>query len=175
MRRNSQELAAQGPPVDLDRHALGEVALGHRADDPGDFSGRLDHVLDQLVDRADRRFPAAAGVLDPPALADLPFLADDLGEALEFLGHLLVERDDLVEQAGDFAIGSVDLLGEAHGEVASTKRTQGADELTAINEVARGLNVHSTLRVAYSPTPVGPVQPPGCESPPYQTNWFPLP
>ena len=56
-----------------------------------DFGGRLDHVLDELVDRADGAFPAAARVLDAPALADLAFLADDPREPLEFLGHLLVE------------------------------------------------------------------------------------
>ena len=66
---DAQELAAQRAAVDLDRHALGEVALGDRADHAGDFGGRLDHVLDQLVDRADGGFPAAARILDAAALA----------------------------------------------------------------------------------------------------------
>ena len=55
---DAQEFAAQRPAVDLDRHALGKVALGDRADDAGHFRGRLDHVLDQLVDRADGAFPS---------------------------------------------------------------------------------------------------------------------
>ena len=60
---DAQELAAQRPAVDLDRHRLRKVALGHRADDAGHFGGRLDHVLDQLVDRADRCLPAAGRAL----------------------------------------------------------------------------------------------------------------
>ena len=145
---DAQELAAQRTAVDLDRHALREVALGDRADDARHFGGRLDHVLDQLVDRTNRRFPAAAGILDPAALGDLAFLADDLGETLELLRHLLVERDHLVEEAGDFAVDAVDLLGQANAKVAAAQRTEGADELAAIDEVARGLDVHSNLRVA---------------------------
>ena len=70
---------------------LRKVALGDRADDAGDFRGRLDHVVDQFVDGAELAVPAAAGALNAAALGDLAFLADDLGEALEFLGHLLVE------------------------------------------------------------------------------------
>ena len=108
---DAQEFAAQRPAVDFDRHALGEVALGDRADHAGDFRGRLDHVLDQLVDGADGGFPAAARILDPAALGDLAFLADDLGEPLELLGHLLVERDDFVEEAGDLAVDAVDFFG----------------------------------------------------------------
>src|SRR5918993_183627 len=95
-------------------------------------------------------------VLDPPALADLAFLADDPGEALEFLSHLVVERDHLVEQSGNFAVDAVGLFGQADAEVAAAQRTEGAKQLAAIDEVARGLDVHSNLRVAYSPTPVDP-------------------
>ena len=143
---------------------LGKVALGDRADDARNFGGRLDHVLDQLVDRADGGFPAAAGILDPPALGDLAFLADDLGKTLEFLGHLLVEGDHFIEEAGDFAVDAVDLFGQANSEIAAAQRAKRADELAAIDEVARGLDVHSTLRVALLPPPrLIQTQPPGCE------------
>src|SRR6185312_13820954 len=139
---DSQEFAAQGAAVDLDRHGLGKIALGDGADDSRDFRGRLDHVVDQLVDGADGAVPPAACVLDPPALADLAFLADDLGEAFELLGHLLVQRDDLVEEAGDLAVDSVDLFGQTHAEVAAAQRTKRADELAARDKVPRGLDVH---------------------------------
>ena len=55
---DAQEFAAQRAAVDLDGHGLGEVALGDRADHARHFRGRLDHVLDQLIDRADARFPS---------------------------------------------------------------------------------------------------------------------
>ena len=150
---DAQEFAAQRAAVDLDGHALGQVALGDGADHARHLGSRLDHVFDQLVDRANGGFPAATGVLEPPALADLAFLADDLGKTLELLRHFLVERDHLVEETGDFAVDAVHLFGQTNGKVATAQGAESADELTAINEVARGLDIHSTLRVALFPHP----------------------
>ena len=59
---DAQELAAQGAAVDLDRHALRQVALGDRADHAGDLGGRLDHVVDQFIDSAELAVPAAGRV-----------------------------------------------------------------------------------------------------------------
>jgi hypothetical protein len=86
-------------------------------------------------------------------VGDLAFLADYLGEAFEFLRHLLIERDDLVEEAGDLSVDSVSVLGQANAEIAATERSKRADELAAIDEVTLGLDVHSTLRVAFLPRP----------------------
>ena len=157
---DAQELASKRPAVDFDRHRLGEVALGDRADDARHFRGRLDHVLDQLVDRADGDVPAAAGVLHPAALGDLAFLADDLGKTLELLRHFFVERDDFVEEAGDLAVDAVGVFGQANTEIATAERSQSADKLAAIDEVARGLDVHLTLRVASPPTRLNKRSPP---------------
>src|SRR5574338_553396 len=71
--------------VDLSRHRLRKIALRNRADHAGHFGGRLDHVVDQVVDGAKLAVPAAAGAANPRALGDLAFLADDPGKALEFL------------------------------------------------------------------------------------------
>src|SRR6185503_14783864 len=166
---DAQDLSAQGPAVDLDRHRLRKVALGDRADYPGHFRGRLDHVLDQLVDGADGAVPAAAGILHPAALGDLAFLAHDLGKTLEFLRHFFVERDDLVEEAGDLAVEAVDVLGQANAEIAAAERPERADELAAIDEVARGLDVHLTLRVASPPTRLNKRSPPAAARINYQT------
>ena len=103
----------------------------------------------------------ARSLLSQPPLAPrtrarwviLPSLPTTLREALEFLGDLLVQADDLVEEAGDFAVDSVDILGQAHGEIASAERTESADELAAIDKVALGLDVHSTLRSVLLPPP----------------------
>ena len=150
---DAQELAAQRAAVDLDGHGLRKVALGDRADDARDFGGRLHHVVDQLVDGAKLAVPAAGGAADAGALADLAFLADDLGEALELLGDLLVQADDLVEQAGDLAVDAVGIFGQANAEIAAAQRAESADELAAIDEVALGLDVHSTLRSVLLPPP----------------------
>src|SRR5207245_2579125 len=53
--RGLQELSLQAPTVDVGRHRLREVALGHGADDACDLRVRADHVLDQIVDRIERR------------------------------------------------------------------------------------------------------------------------
>src|SRR6185503_9490752 len=162
---DAQEFTAQRAAVDFDRHRLGKVPLVDRADHARYFRRRLDHVVDQLVDRADRAVPAAPRVLDAPALADLAFLADDLGEPFELLCHLLVQGNDFVEEGGDLAVQSVDLFGKTHGEVAAAKRAKGADELAAIDKVPRGLDIHWLLR-GYSPPPVvDPKRPPGRQAP----------
>ena len=160
MRRNSPRSGRPSISTDI---ALRKVALGDGADHARDLGGRLDHVVDQLVDRANRGLPAAARVLDAAALGDLAFLADDLGEALEFLRHLLVEGDDFVEQAGDLAIDPVHVLGQADAKIAPSQRPESTDELAAIDKVPLGLYVHSYSPVGFhSPRPVTNVQPPGC-------------
>ena len=68
----------------------------------------------------------------------LPSLPTTIGEALELVGHLLFERDDLVEQPGDLAVGAGKVLGQANGEVAAPEAAQRADELAAIEKIARG-------------------------------------
>ena len=161
---DAQEFAAQRAPVDFDGHRLGEIALGDRADDAGHFRGRLDHVLDQLIDGPNGAFPAAARILHPAALGDLAFLADDLGKPLELLGHLFVERDHFVEQAGNLAVHAIDVFGKTDAEIAPAQRPEGTDELAAIDKFPRCLDIHLTLRVATLPPPrLIQAQPPGCE------------
>ena len=153
-----------------------KVALRDCADYSRNLGGRLDHVIDQLIDRANGRIPPATRVLDAAALGDLAFLANDLGESLELLGHLLIEGDDFVENAGDFAIDAINLFGEAHREVAAAQRAKRTDELAAIDKVPRGLDVHILLRWLLSPPPrLIQAQPPGCGALLYQKNRFTLP
>ena len=115
--------------------------------------------------------------IDGRPLRDLAFLADDFRKPLEFLGERLVHSDDFVEEAGDFAIDSVDLFRKANAEIAAAERTKGADQLAAVNKVARGLDIHSTLRVAHLPPAKGLHHdgPPTVESAPYQRFHLLLP
>ena len=139
MRRNSPR---SGAAVDLDRHGLRQVALGDRADDARDFGGRLDHVVDQLVDRAQLGVPAAGRAADLGPVADLAFLADDLGETLEFFGDLLIEADHLVEQDGDLIVGAV--FRQADGKVAAAQFLKRGDQFPAADTEfgSRALLVH---------------------------------
>src|SRR6185369_11516536 len=148
---DAQKLAAQRTSVDLDHHRLRQVALGDRADHARHFGGRLDHVVDQLVDGAELGVPPAAGAADAGALRDLAFLADDLGEALELRGDGVVHADHFVEEAGNLAVDAVDGFGQADAEIAAAERAKGADQLAAIDKVPRGLYVHLGLRRGFSP------------------------
>jgi hypothetical protein len=145
---------------------LGKVALGDGTDNAGDFRRRLDHVLDELVHGADGTLPATASILHAAALADLAFLADHLGETLEFLRHLLVQGDDFVEEAGDLTVDPLGFFRQANAEVATTERAKRTDELTAIDKVALCLDVHAYISVwLFSPHPsLHRSQPPGRES-----------
>src|SRR5207302_635762 len=54
---SAQELSLEGTVVVLQGHGLRQVALGDGADDPGGFAGRVDQVVDQVVDRVNRLLP----------------------------------------------------------------------------------------------------------------------
>ena len=145
---DAQELAAQRAAVDLDHHRLREVALGDRADDARHLGGRLHHVLDQVVDRADARFPAAGGVADMAALADAAVLADDAAQPLELARQLVVELDDLVEGLGDLGIQPVIVVGEADRKIAAPEGAERRQDLATIELVLglfpRRLDIHAT-------------------------------
>ncbi len=104
---DAQELASQRPALDLVGHVLGQVALGHRHDDPGDLAGGPAQVVDQAVDRLDAGRPVAVegllvDALGHPAFpADHPADPDQLAVApgLE-VDHLVEEVDDLAGHAG---------------------------------------------------------------------------
>ena len=139
MRRNSPR---SGRPSISTIMRLRQVALGDRADDARHFGGRLHHVLDQLVDRADAGFPAAGGIADMAALADPAFLADDPAQALEFARQLVVEFDDLVEGVGNFGIEAVVVIGDANRKISVSKCLQRVQYLLWSKLSADYLQVH---------------------------------
>ena len=128
-RPDAQELAAHGAPLDLEDHLLREVAAGDGGDDARDLVGRCDEVGDELVERRHSRGPRALGRSDGGALVHLAFLADDLADAHELSGHVLVEADDVVEELSGAAEHPVLVALEADGEVALLHRLEDLDEL----------------------------------------------
>ena len=105
----------------------------------------------------------------------LALFTDDLGEAFKLLRHLLVDGDDFIEEAGDLAVDTVDLFRQPNGKITAAQRTERADELAAIDKVPGGLNVHSTLRVAFLPPPrLRKRSPPAATRSFYQKIKFPL-
>ena len=88
----------------------------------------MDEVVDQLVDRIDRRRPEAGHVAEAAALAELALLADDRRQALELLRHSLVALDDVVEHVGDASEHAVPFGGQPHGRIAALQRRQRAED-----------------------------------------------
>ena len=176
---DAQEFAAQRTAVDFDRHALGKVALGDRADHAGDFRGRLDHVLDQLVDGAELAVsqPPLAPFLTRPRWVILPSLPTTLERRSNSWVISSFMRDHFVEEAGDLAVDAVGLFGQANAEIAAAQRTECADELAAIDKVPLGLDVHAYVSVwLFSPRPGCTMRsPPAANSPVYQRIRFTLP
>ena len=124
----------QAPRDFIDRRQLVSALRALRR---GDFSVRLPEEVDGVDGEIASLFNEVVG----------------LNEALtlEFRCERLVHSNDFVEEAGDFAVDTVDILREANAEVAAAERSKGADQLAAIDKVARGLDVHLRLRSARLP------------------------
>ena len=97
-RADAEELAAHRAPLDLEDHLLRQVAARDGRDDARDLVRRRDEVGDELVDRRHPARPRALRRADGRALVHLAFLPDDLADAHELAGHVLVHADDVVEQ-----------------------------------------------------------------------------
>ena len=91
----TQELTFQRPSVHLQRHRLGQIALGDRADDAGDLGRGLHQIGDETVDASIRR-PCAAHVAEAGTLVDFPLLADRAADSVELVPHALVQLDDFI-------------------------------------------------------------------------------
>src|SRR6185312_9366353 len=84
--RRAQELAFELAPFDLERHALCEVALSHRADHPRHLARRVHEIVDQRIDRLDRRAPEPLAISQYRPLLELAFLADHPRQPRNLLG-----------------------------------------------------------------------------------------
>ena len=99
----AQELAFERAAIHVEPHGLGQVSLGHAGDGARHFRRGAQQVFYQGVDRNFHLAPGASRFVEAGALPRAAFLADHLPDALEFLGHVLVGGDDLVEGVGDFS------------------------------------------------------------------------
>jgi hypothetical protein len=64
-------------------------------------------------------------------------LADDVADAPELLGDLVVGGDDLVEGVGDLAVEAGQLARQLHGKVAASDALQGVQQLATIEDPRR--------------------------------------
>ena len=129
----AEELALQRAAFDFQGHGLGEVALGHGADDAGGFAGRMHQVADQRIDRLHGIGPGAGDFADGCAFADLSLLADHPAEALQFGRHPLVSLNHIIKGVSDFPGRAIPVEWQADAEVAFLQCGQGDEQAPGIN------------------------------------------
>src|SRR5205823_3773771 len=111
-----EELPLQRPAVDLQRHGLRQIAVGHGADDACNLRVRSGEVFYEVIHRLEGRRPRAnrpgGGALE------LSFLADAPGQAMNLALEALVRFDDSVQRRRHSARGAPWRRGRhARGEV----------------------------------------------------------
>src|SRR6185369_17179542 len=97
-----QEFALQRPIADLEGHRLRQIALSHSTDYARSFAGRMDQIVDQLVDRLYGLFPEAIDFAERQPLTELSLFTYDAAQAAELTGHFFIQLDDVVEGVGNF-------------------------------------------------------------------------
>ena len=125
----AQEFALERAAFDLERHALGEVALGHRADHARHLAGGVHQVLDQRVDGFDRIPPEAGDIAQRGPLLELAFLAHHPAQARQLLLFAGIELDHVVEGVGDLAPDAGPVERQAGRGVALFYSQQGFQKL----------------------------------------------
>ena len=101
--RGAQEFAFQRTPIHVEPNGLRQIALRNGCDGARDFGRRPKQVFHQRVDRNFHLAPGAPGLMKSRPLPRFALLADHLADALQFLRHVLVGGDDLVERVGNFS------------------------------------------------------------------------
>ena len=127
--RRAQELPLQRPAVDVERHRLREIALGHRAHGARHLGRRPDQVVDQRVERADVVRPSAHRPRNVHALLELPFLADHAADTHRLRGAARADRQDAVEDVGDLPLDAQDVRRHAGAEIAVPIAEQRGQQL----------------------------------------------
>ncbi len=126
---DAEELALDGLAVDLERHLLGQVTLGHRDQHARHFRGGQHQVADQRVDGVDAGGPAPPHVSERHALAHAALAADHALHADHLVREGGVAAHQRVEGVGDLIQQPpARALGQAHAEVASLGRLEGREQ-----------------------------------------------
>ena len=123
------ELAFERAPLGLERHGLRQVALGDGANHARHLGRGMHQVVNQRVDRVNRRGPRPADVPDAGALRQPALASDGVADAFQLEGHALVHRDDLVEGVGELALDAGEIGWKSVGEVALSEGHQALQQV----------------------------------------------
>ena len=99
----AQELAFQGSPLHIKRHSLREVTVGDGANDACHLACRSHQILYERIERINQIHPRAGGRRECGALRDFAVAPDHAAHALEFLGCLLIQLDDVIKRVCYFS------------------------------------------------------------------------
>ena len=145
---SAQEFAFEGPALDLERHALGKVALRDRADDARNLARGMHEVFHERVHGFDVLAPEAAHVAQVCPLLELAFLADHAAQARKLGLRPDVELDHVVEGLRDLAGDAGPRDGELGAAVALLDGEESVEEHRGLAVPGIGADAPSVLAVA---------------------------
>ena len=112
----------------------------------GDFGGRPEQVVHEGVDRDFHLAPGPLRLVKPRALSRFPLLAHDLPDALQFLRHLLVGGNDLIERVRDLPFQPRPVTRQPHGKVAVAHGLQAREQDAQLGGGHSGMTIGMCLR-----------------------------
>ena len=147
------KLAAQWQAVDLEQHALRQIAVGHRFDDVRNGRRGTHQVADELVHRIHLARPGTDRRRNPHPLIDLTRPADVPADARQLIGDRLVHLHHVVESLRDLPVAAAHVQRHTHGEVALLQRAQRAQQRPAL-ECLRGKCLRSNMQIVHRASPL---------------------
>jgi len=91
-----QELSGQRTAIDIERHRLIQITLGHRPDDSCNFARRLHQIDHQRVHRIDAGSPGSQEAVAGGALVRLAFFADYRADPVDLLCQAFVPIEHII-------------------------------------------------------------------------------
>ena len=129
---DAEEFAPERAALVLQRNALGEIALGHGADDSSDFLGRSYQVADQGIHGVNAIGPTPSRRTQPRPLADSALLADDRGNPRCFLRALFEKLGHVVENIGKLLAQDRVIDRQPDAEITFPQRLERREELPGL-------------------------------------------
>ncbi len=118
----------RAPPY-FQRHALGEVSFGHRADDAPHFLCGQRKIVHENIDGFDAFRPAADGIAKDKAFAQFSFLAHRLAESKEVgIGTFQACRY-LIDRIRHLAFQAGPIQRQTRREISFLHSPQGGEQL----------------------------------------------
>jgi hypothetical protein len=144
--RGPKELALQRSTLDVERHGLPQIALGHGADRARHFRGGPHQVFDEGIELRNFASPGSHRAGHTHPLFELAFLAHGLADALVLSHPAVVQCSDIVKRLGDPAEHPAPACRQPLRKIPVAKRDHRLENVLRMLAVARDRAVTSNLR-----------------------------